>query len=92
MVLSEGPQVCFNLAVTLEHFLVIDLVQGDRLGQREEMLLTPLAVERFGNGLFAVLTTIVAEPRERDGVTLAREDGPDNGHPGHAGEVADDML
>src|SRR5262249_39078653 len=91
-VLCEGAEMRFDLTVTLEHFLVIDGVPGQRWGRRERVLLTPLAVERCGNRLFAMLTAIVPEPGERDRIALARQDGADNGHPGHPSEVADDML
>ena len=56
------------------------------------MLLAALAIECLGNGLFAALTAIVSEPRERARIALAREHGLDNCHPRHTGEVADDML
>jgi hypothetical protein len=90
--LGTGAQVRFASAVACGDLLVIDVVQRDRLGQGEPLLLPPLTLQRLGDGGFVVLTAVVAQRRQRHRIALSRQDGAKNGPPSHPGDVADHLL
>src|SRR6266849_5077338 len=56
------------------------------------MLFAPVPGEVLGDLFGRLRTARVAVRRERDGIAFARDDGPDDGHPGRPREVADRAM
>jgi hypothetical protein len=88
----EGLEVRLDVLITFGDFLVIHLIEGDRLGQSKQMFVAPIALQGAGDGGLIVLAAIVTQLGQRRRITLAGQDGADNRQAGHAGKVADHML
>jgi hypothetical protein len=67
--------------------LLVEVDEFRSLTELEEVLGAPGALQRTGDRRLVGLAAAVAELGELVGVSLTVEDGPDNGHPGHAGDV-----
>src|SRR5215471_18312913 len=59
---QHGVQTGGNLGITGAHLLLHKIVMRHGLRQGKHMLLTPMAVEGFGNRLHIMLTASVAMP------------------------------
>ena len=88
---GEGLQRGVDLAVALCDLLMIPVIEGHGLGQREEMLVPPIALQRARNGRLVVLAAGVSPLRACLSVALAGEDGTDDGQARHPRDIADDM-
>jgi len=65
-------------------------IQG--LPDDKEVFGPPVAVEAAGKGIPAGLDAVVFQGRKLLRIALARADGVEDGQPGDAGEIADDVL
>ena len=81
----------FDLWITLGDLLVIEGIQLDRLASGKQVVGAPGALQRLGDVVLRVVAVRVAQLREALGVTLTREDGFEDGHAGHAGDLTDDL-
>ena len=68
-----------------------ELVQIVSLAKGEEMFGPPRPLQRKGDLVLAVTTSRIAQLGQFDGVAFARQDGGDDQHSGHPGDVADDL-
>ena len=70
---------------------MVELVQLMRLPKLEEMFGPPRPFQRQGNLSLSVMTSLIAQSGQLDGIALALQDGTDDQHAGHPRDVADDL-
>ena len=87
----QRGQVRLDLAIAGVDLAMIELIQLHGLPQREEVLSPPIALERLGDGRLVTAAAGIAESGQAGQITLAAEDGLDDGQAGLAGDVADDL-
>jgi hypothetical protein len=63
-----------------------------RLVESKQVLVGPLAEQRFGNGLFIPATTTISHRRQLLRIALAAENGPDDPHSGHTRNICDRLI
>jgi hypothetical protein len=73
-------------------FLVRDIIQGQRLRQRGQMLVAPIAQQGAGDGGLVVLAGGVAPLGQRPRGARAGQDGADDREAGDPRAIADDVL
>ena len=74
--LLSGPvgqlrQFCLNLLIALGDLLVVKLVQFPSLSKLKEMFGAPGSFQREGNLVFAVMTPLIAQFGQFDGIAFA---------------------
>ena len=80
------------MLVAGRHLRLIDVVQFERLGQSEDVLLPVVADQRLTHRLNGRMAPPVTVRGQDVWVALARHDRADDGHAGHASDVGDDMM
>lgn len=91
-VVSKRMQVSRDLAIAVGDLLVTDIIQRHRLRQGKRVLVTPLAVQRLRNGSRIVLAAIIPQSRQPHRIAFSSHDRADDGHTGHASDIAADVL
>ena len=91
-VILETLQLGFNLPVALGNLILIEPVQLQGLGQLEDVLFPPVALQRLGDGRLVGLDPGVAQLRQSSRVPLATHDCLHDVHAGLAGDIADDVV
>jgi hypothetical protein len=87
----KGREMRFDLLIALGHLLVIEVIQLDGLASGKQMLGAPRALQCLGDVVLIVVAVRIAQLREVLRVTLAREDGLEDSHAGHPGDLTDDL-
>jgi len=90
-VINQGRQRRFDLLVASGDRLVIDCIQLDGLASGNPMLGTPSALQGLGHLVCIVATGRVTQLGQALWIALAREDGFEEGHTGHAHDVTDHL-
>ena len=80
-----------DLLVARGDLSMMELVQLMRLPKLEEMFGPPRPFQRQGNLFLTVMTSLMAQSGQLDGVALALQDGADDRHAGQPRDVADDF-
>ena len=88
---GEIGQFCLDLLVALGDLSMMELVQLIGLPKLEKMLGPPRSFQRKGYLFLTVLTSLMAQFSQFDGVTFALQDGFDDRHTGQPRDVADDF-
>ncbi len=89
--IAKGLQRHFHLLSALGHLLVVDFRQLDGLASGTQVRGAPKALQGLGHVVRIVVTVRVAPLCQALRMALAREDGFDDGHAGHASEVTDNV-
>lgn len=76
----------------VEHLGLVGVVEFQRLGQREDMFISIIAHQCRADRLDGGVATHIAVRCQHVGIALARNNGPDNPHPGRTGDVRDDVV
>jgi hypothetical protein len=82
----------FNALVTGCNLLLVSIVQLQGLGQSEDMLFPFIADQGLLDGFQRGVTAGITVRRQHRRVPLAGDEGADDGHAGHPGDVRDDMV
>jgi hypothetical protein len=77
--------------IALGHLLVREVLQLDSVSEGNQMLGAPRAWQCLGDVVLIVVAVRIAQLREVLRVTLAREDGLEESHAGHPGDLTDDL-
>ncbi|MBM3855399.1 MAG: hypothetical protein FJ399_19965 [Verrucomicrobia bacterium] len=81
-----------NFLQALVGQLVMEAPRRQRLAQREELILFPLAFQRGGDLGLALLAAMVAARGELHGVAFASDDRVENGQSRRARDVGDRAM
>jgi hypothetical protein len=81
----------FDLLIALGDLLAIECIQLDSLSSGKQVFGSPGALPRLGDVVLIMVAVRVAQLREVLLVALARDDGLEDGHAGHARDVTDDL-
>jgi len=87
----KGREMRFDLLSALGHLLVIEVIQRDGLPSGQQLLGAPRALQRLSAVGLIVVAVRIAQLREVLRVALARDDGLEESHPGHPGDLPDDL-
>ena len=89
----ERAQERFDLRIARRDLRLVKTVGFERLAQREEVMLLPVALQaREHFGFFLVEHLRLAQRGEHRGVALAGEDGLDDAQPADPVELAQDVV
>ena len=88
---SKGFQRRCDLLIALGELLVREGLQLDRLASGTQVCGAPGALARLGDVVLRVVAVWVAQLREVLRVALARDNGLEDGHAGHPGNITDDL-
>ena len=89
--IAKGLQRRCDLLIALGNLLVGEDIPRDGLAEGKQGLSAPGALQRLGDVLLIVVAVGVAQRRQALRVALAREDGLEEGHAGHARDRTDDL-
>lgn len=90
-VITTGRQRRLDLLVASGALRVLDRIQLDGLASGKQMLGTPMALQGHGPLVRIVVTVWVTQWCQALWMALAREDGFEEGHPGHARDVTEHL-
>ena len=90
--MSTSQPACLDLLVAGGHLGLVDVIQLERLGQREDVLLPVVADRGLAHHLSRGVAPHVARGSQDGRVAFAGHDGPDDAHPGRPGDVAHGMV
>jgi hypothetical protein len=71
---------------------IVDALKRSWLAQGEQMFLSPIAQQAFGNDIARGFDAMILQPGQRLRIAFTAEDGLEDGQPGDASDIADDVL
>ena len=90
--LVQSVQGSLDLDVAVAHLGVVEVVQFQRLSQREDVLGAVVAGERFADGVRLSWQRTSRKSSKRSRVAFAGDDRANDAHAGEPGNVRDDVV
>jgi hypothetical protein len=92
---SQGPksrQDRLDALITGRNLLLVSIVQFHGLGQSEDVLLPVIADQGLPDGVHRGMTARVTMSCQHRRIPLTGDEGADDGHAGHPGDIRDNVM